>query len=353
MRYNKGMLRYLAPLAAFGALLVAGCGSGSNVADIGGKVDISQDSYDRWLVTTAKMSSQGGAAPDGPDYKKCIASQRKTVSDKTSASTLKQLCQAQDRALRQQVLQQLVTQGWVLAQADKEGIKANEKAVDQQAKELARQYPKAAGGVNQDDLRTQAESIVLQQQLRAQAGKKKGAKPSEAELRAFYSKKQELFARPATRDVYLLLTNSKADAEAAAAALKGGQSWSSVFSKYNNSRLWNSKTALLQNVSPQSWLPELRKAIFSAPVSQVVGPVSIKPLDAYAVIQVKSSKAGKPAPAFDKSRAQVEQAYLADQAARAGESSIKDLQKTWQPQTNCESQYAKWYPCKGVSAPGK
>lgn len=347
------MLRYLAPFAVLGSLFIIGCGSGGNVADIGGKVDIPQDSFDRWVVTTAKMSSAAGVVPDGPEYKKCIAAQRKNVSGKTSASTLKQLCQAQDRALRQQVLQQLVTQGWVLAQADKDGIEANEKAVDQQAKELARQYPKTAGGVTADDLKVQAKSIVLQQQLRAQAGKKKGAKPSEAELRAFYDKKQELFARPATRDVYLLLTSSKADADAAAAALKGGQSWNSVFTKYNNSRLWNSKTALLKNVSPQSWLPELRKSIFSAPVGQVVGPVSIKPLDAYAVIQVKSSRPGKAAPAFDKSRAQVEQAYLADQAARAGEDSIKGLQKAWQPQTDCSEKYAKWYPCKGVPAPGK
>ena len=346
------MLRISALLTVLALSILAGCSSGDNVADIGGKVQVSQDSFNRWVTTTAAAAGQGAVVPDPPNYTKCIAAQGKVSSDKTSKATLKQLCAAQQRALRQQVLQQLVTQGWVLAQADKDGLEADQKAVNQQVKELKRQFKTVSGGVDQDDLEVQAQSVVLQQQLRQKAGKSGPSKPTKAQLESFYKSNQQLFAQAESRDLYLLLTGSSKKASQAAAALRAGQSWDKVFKTYNDSRLWNSQAALIQNVSPQSWLPELRKAIFSAPVGTVVGPVSIKPLRAYAVMQVKSSRAGKSAPAFDKSIQQVQQAYIAYNASKAGENAIKNLKKIWQPKTECSADYAKWYPCKGVSSPG-
>jgi len=349
---------HVLPVSLAAALVVATIAliiivsSGSQVADIGGKVSVQQDSFNRWMATTAKTSFQANIAPDPPEYTKCIKAQAsKKSAAKTSNAALKQLCQAQQLALNQQVLQQLVTQGWVLAEAEVNDIKANQKAVDQQAKQLRAQYPETTDGVNDQDLKTQAESIILQQQLRAQASKQQAKKPSESDLRDFYNKNRQLFARPATRDVYLLLSDSKAGAQQAASALRSGQNWNNVFKKYNSPRLWNSKTALLSQVSSKSWLPELRKAIFSAPIGPITGPTSIKLLKAYVVVQVKSSQPGQAAPSFSKSLAQVEQAYLAEQAAKAGQSSVKQLQKNWQSKTKCQPAYAKWYPCKGTPAP--
>lgn len=357
MLYKLGMKRALPALAAFALLpaLVSGCGtSGSDVADIGGKVKISQDSFDRWVTTTAALGDPGAKAdarPDGPDYKNCIARQKKNASSKVSEQTLKQLCAAQDKALKQQVLQQLVTQGWVIAQAEAQKLKPDQKLVDAQVKELRRQYPEISGGVNQEDLTTLAESNVLQQQIRQEASKGNKDKPSATELESFYNSKKQLFATPDTRDIYLLLTSSKAKADQAAAALKSGQSWNAVYKRYNDNKLWNSKSPLLNNVTPQSWLPELRKPIFAAPVGQVYGPVSVKPLKAYAVIEVKKARAGKAAPAYSSIKNQVEQAYLADRAAKSGTSAIEDLQQRWQPETDCSADYKKWYPCKGVDNP--
>lgn len=329
------------------AALLSGCGMGDNVAKIGGDVKISNDMYDRWLKTTSTIAASE-IVPDPPEYKKCIAAQRKNAGQRATESSLKQLCESQDKALRQQTLQQLITLGWVVAQAKQDGLKANEKVVQQQASELRRQYKQIDGGVNAEDLKWMAEANVLQQQLRQKAATKQGGKPTEQQLRAFYAKKKDLFEQPATRDVYLLLAATDKQASAAAAALKAGQNWNTVFKRYNDNKLWNSQTALLKNVSPNSWLPELRKVIFSAPVGQVVGPTSIKPLRAYSVVQVKASRAGKAAPSFEKSRATVEQAYLADQAAQKGEAAVSALATKWQPETTCAKDYESWYPCKGT-----
>ena len=335
------------------ALLIAGCsGIGSdNVADIGSDVSISQDTYNRWVVTTTAQANPGSkpGLSEAPDYKGCVQQQKKTVSAKANLATLKQLCAAQERAIKQQVLRQLVTGGWIAAEAKQQGIEANSKTVDNALAEITRSYPKVEGGVNGDDLRSQAETAVLQQQLRQKASAKQKLKPTEAQLKAFYSKNSDLLADQPSRDVYLMLSSSRAKASAAAAALRSGTSWNTVFKKYNDSRLWNSTSALLVNVNPKSWLPELSKEIFSAPVGVVEGPTNIAPLKAWSVVEVKSSRGGKAAPAYAKARAQLEQAWLAKQASSAGESAITGLQKKWQPQTTCATGYKKWYPCKGTT----
>jgi hypothetical protein len=84
-------------------------------------------------------------------------------------------------------------------------------------------------------------------------------------------------------------------------------------------------------------------------VGVVEGPTNIAPLKAWSVVEVKSSRGGKAAPAYTKARAQLEQAWLAKQASSAGESAVTGLQKKWQPQTTCAAAYKKWYPCKGTT----
>lgn len=321
---------------------LAGCGGG-NVATIDNKVNINKDSYERFLNSALATYQKAGNQLDAPDFDNCIAGQKK---NKTSEEVAKKNCQQQYQKIERQVFGQLVQQGWALAAAEAANIQFNNKQINADAQLLEKQYPKVDNGPNQDDFIWLAKANNAQAQLQQKSVAQ--IKPTEAELARFFEKNKKQFNKPRSRDMSLLVASSKAEADKAAKALRGGASWDDVFQKYNDPKLYNSQSARVSNVSAANFAPALTEIIFAAPLNKVYGPKEVKPINGWALVQVTSASPAQKNSSFAKAKDQVLSAYRDQALSRAGSNKSTNLAAKYQPLTNCADDYKNWYPCKGT-----
>ena len=120
-------VRLVLALCALIALVavVAGCGGvpGNAVATVDGN-SINKDDFNHWMNIAAKTSGQPNASvPDAPDFKKCIEQKSKSLpkpkkgEKPPSDDQLKQQCQQEYNALRDQVMQLLTSFQWIEGEA--------------------------------------------------------------------------------------------------------------------------------------------------------------------------------------------------------------------------------------------
>jgi len=313
----------------------------SELAKIGSQVQISDDIYDHALDTTLLSLKTSGLKLDSPDFKACVADAG--TSPKKQA---KQACQKQYNDIQKQVFIKLIQQGWVLAAAEKANLTLSDKQVKSQVDALRQQYSKNKNQVSDEALTFEAKFNLTQSALQQKA--LLAIKPSSQQLSSFYQDNLELFAKPPTRDINLLVSNNRNQAAKAVNALKAGQSWPKVFKKYNSPELYNAQTAKANNVAASNFSPPLSKIIFTAPSNQVSGPKKITAGAGWAVVEVIKIISSEAAPAFNKNKEQALVAYQSKIIAKNNENYLERLAKTWQPLTVCSEQYASWYPCQGT-----
>jgi len=339
----------IAPL--FLTFLAVGCGSGNAIQV--GDVAVSKDSFNRWVQTNAHSisgdSSKSGEL-DAPDFESCIAAKKKaSIPQPPNQDALKKLCQAAYTAAQQLTVKTLASQAWVLAQAQKQGLTADARQVDQQLKTLQQQYPVQSSGANTDDLRSHAKYIVLLQQLRQKAERIKPANPTKQQLLAYYNKHVMQFSKMPSRDIMLLVAKSKQQADSAASALREGKSWDSAFKSYNNLSAWGSSRPLQAGATQPSFQPGLRKLLFGTSSSKILGPYQLPEYqNGWVVFQVKKISPGYPAKPFAQIQGSIRQNFIFADRAKASDQAINKLQLEWQPRTECDEALKEMYPCQGT-----
>ena len=343
---------FLTLLISAPLLVVTGCGGGSAIEV--GNITVSQDSFNRWVQTNAKSISgsfgQQGEL-DAPDFNNCVAAKKKAAGNTQAPSedSLRKLCKSLYRAAQEQTVKTLASQAWVLAQAEKDGLKADPKQVEQQIKTLEQQFGGVKDGVNKDDLKQQAEYIVLVQQLRQKAEKAKPSQPTQAQLIAYYRKHLSQFSKMPSRDILMLIAKTQQQAQAAASALRAGKSWGYVFKQYNDLTIWGANKPMQMGATQPSFQSGLRKMLFSAPVGKVMGPYKLAEYrNGWVVFQIKKSSPGFSAKPFSQIQGQIRQNLIFSERAQAADRAINSLQKEWQPQTQCADVLKDMYPCKGT-----
>src|SRR5881227_164925 len=243
------ILRFALPIAACAAL-IAGCGNGvppNGVAKIGDAV-ITKDQFNHWLNAAAHGSAAPGSnttVPDPPNFTKCIANLAKQPvpkgAKKPTTAQLKTQCQQQYDALKQQVMQFLVSAEWISQEANKQGVKVSDKQVQKQFQDQKKQsfqkesdYQKFLknSGMTEGDLVFRVKLDVISNDVRTKVIKGKD-KVTDAQISSYYNKNKQRFAQPERRDLLVVLTKTKAQADAAKAALDKGQSWAVVAKKYS------------------------------------------------------------------------------------------------------------------------
>ena len=223
------------------ASIVAGCGGvpGNAVAEVDGNA-IEKDSFDHWLTVASRSGGQAAAAaPKPPKYTACIAQKRKTTpkpakgQPKVTDAQLKTQCKQEYNALRDQVLQLLVSFEWIEGEAKEQNVKVSdaeiEKTFDKQKKEA---FPKEAdfakflkdSGQTEEDILKRVRLDALSNKIREKVTKGKD-KVTDAQIEAYYNKNKERFAQPERRDLRIVLTKGEAKAKQAKQALEGGQSF--------------------------------------------------------------------------------------------------------------------------------
>jgi foldase protein PrsA len=363
-------VRLFRPTLALGAIaivsvLLAACGGSSggipsdSVAVVAGN-PIKTQAFDHWMYVAAKsQAAQSPGQPvivpeDPPQFTQCIANVKKAVPSlaKQPDKTLRSDCSQLFTTLSSQVMDFLIKAYWYQADAARQHLSVTAAQVQKTftaAKQQA--YPTASAfttflsqtGFTQQDLLFRFRVSSLFQKLAA----KHTSKVTPALIQAYYTQHLSQFGKPETRDIRIVLAKSQGQANAAKAALAGGQSWAAVAKKYSTDTSTKNKGGLLSGVTKGQEDKALDSAAFSAPANKVLGPV--KGQFGYYVFEVT-----KITKATQQSLAQATPLItqtLTSQQQTNSQTAVDNLVKShWLSKTTCQKPYAM-ADCKGFKAP--
>src|SRR5215218_5703849 len=361
---RKTMLVLLALCAFFvPAAVVAGCGGvpGNAVATVDGN-SIEKSEFDHWLNVAAKSGAQGTAAvPKPPRFTECVAQKRKTTpkpakgQPKVTDSQLKSQCKQEYEALRDQVLQLLISFKWIEGEAKEMGVKVTDaevkKSFDKQRKQA---FPKDAdfqkflkdSGQTEADILKRVRLDALSNKIREKVTKGKD-KVTDAQVAAYYNKNKQRFAQPERRDLRIVLTKNKAKAARARKAIAGGQSFASVAKKYSIDQASKAQGGKLPAVAKGQQEKALDSAIFKAPKGKLVGPV--KTQFGYYVFEVSNvNKASQQTLA--QAKGTIKQTLASQNQQKALDKFVKSFRKRWKAKTDCREGY-RTQDCKNAPKP--
>lgn len=353
--------RFLAALCAFFVPVVAlaACGGGlpgNSVATIG-NVNVTKSQFDHWLPILARQSQQStGQAvivPDPPKYTKCIAAARKAAAalpkgqaqPKLPEAQLRQQCVTTYQGLSATTLSFLIQSVWLEGEGKDMKVGVADKDVRQQYTQIIKQsYPNPAdfqaflksSGMSIPDILFQIRSTTFRNkiQTKVMAGKDK---VSDAQVAAFYKSHKTQFTQPEKRDLLLVLTKTKAKADAARAALSSGQSFKSVVKKFSIDQQTKPTGGLLANVAKGDEDKALDAAAFTAAKGKLTGP--IKGQFGYYVFEVKKITKST-TQSLAEASASIRQQITGQAQSTAMTAFIKTYEKKWKGRTTCRKQFA-------------
>jgi foldase protein PrsA len=342
------------------ASIVAGCGGvpGNAVATVDG-ASIEKDTFDHWLTIASKAGGQAAtAAPKPPKYEACINQKRKTTpkpakgQPKVTDAALKKQCKQEYGALRDQVLQLLVSFEWIEGEAKEQNIKVSDKEIQKTfAKQKKEAFPKEAdyakflkdSGQTEKDIIKRVRLDTLSNKIREKVTKGKD-KVSDAEITAYYNKNKTRFAQPERRDLRIVLTKGEAKANRAKQAIEDGQPFAKVAKKYSIDQASKAQGGKLPAVAEGQQEKALDAAIFKAKKGKLTGPV--KTQFGYYVFEVtKVSEASQQTLAQAKKT--IEQTLSSQNQQKALDKFVKSFRKRWKAKTECAAGY-RTQDCKNA-----
>jgi foldase protein PrsA len=355
--------RFAGILAALGAAVllvvaVAGCGGGvpgDAVAKVDKSGNISKSTFNHWMLVAAKGSQAPGSngkaqIPDPPDYKQCIANQRKTLpkpgkgQKAPTDAQLKTQCQQQYAGLRDQVMSFLVTEKWIEGEAKDQGIKVTDAEVKKELDTQKKQsFPKEKdfqtflkqSGMTLDDLLLRVRQNTLTTKLRDKITKGKTTVTA-AQISAYYNSHRKQFAQPEKRDLLVVLTKTKDKADQARSAIQSGQSFATVAKKYSIDQASKTQGGKLVGVAKGQSEKAFDNAVFAASKGSLVGPV--KTQFGYYVFRVTKVSA-----ASQQSLAQatptIRNLLSSQRQQKALNTFVTGFRKRWRGRTECRKGY--------------
>jgi foldase protein PrsA len=348
----------LVAVAGVGATFAA-CGGvpGNSVATVDGE-SIEKEDFSHWMTVASKSSgAQNAAVPDPEnDYAKCVAAKRKATpapakgQPKVTDAQLKTQCKTEYEQLRNQVLQLLISFQWIQGEADAMGIKVTDAEVKKAFEEQKKQsFPKEEdykkfiqqSGQSNEDIIQRVKLDLLSNKIRDKVVKGKD-KVSDKAIEDFYNKNKARFAQPEKRDLRVVLTKTKANADKAHAALESGDSWKAVTKKYSIDDTSKAAGGKLPAQAKGTLDKELDDAVFSAKKGELVGPV--KTQYGYYVFTVSAiTEASQQTLAEAKET--IKQTLQSQEQQKALDTFVKDFTKRWKEKTECSENY-KVQDCK-------
>ncbi len=358
--------RKLAALGAFFvlALAVAGCGSSGvpsgSVAAVAGN-PITTRALNHWMYVAAKgNAAQTPGAPvivpnDPPGFQSCIKQARTQIPSlaKTPDKTLKTECGTLFTSLNSTVMDFLIKSYWYQLLAHKLHVTLTpaqlSAAFTQAEKSSSLTTPTALAaflketGQTLSDIHYRVRVNELYKALVAKETKK----VTPAVISAYYKAHASQFGSPETRNLRIVRTNSKSQAQAAYTALKSGQSWQKVAKKYSVDTATKNNGGLLTSITNGEEEHALNVVAFSSPVNKIVGPVH-GTFGWYVVDVIKITPSAKMPLA--KATAEIKQGLTQQYATQATNAINAQAKKYWGKKTLCLSTYSM-ADCSGYKAP--
>jgi len=348
----------LAAVVGVGATFAA-CGGvpGNAVATVDGEA-VNKEEFSHWMAVAAKSTGQANAAVPDPEsgYAKCVATKRKATpapakgQPKVTHAQLKTQCKTEYEQLRNQVLQLLISFKWIQGEADSMNVKVTDAEVKKSFDEQKKQsFPKEAdyqkfiktSGQTQEDILQRVKLDLLSNKIRDKVTKGKD-QVSDKAIADFYNKNKARFAQPEKRDLRVVLTKGKGDADKAKAALDSGESWTKVAKQYSIDDTSKASGGKLPAQAKGTLDKDLDTAVFGAKKGELVGPV--KTQYGYYVFTVTGvTEASQQTLAEAKET--IKQTLASQNQQKALDTFVKDFTKRWKEKTECSEGY-KTPDCK-------
>lgn len=376
LRASRNSRNLLTTLAVAVPLTVglAACGgdddkiASDSIANVGG-TQISKASYDenaKFLTVMMMQQATNGElfkekAPKlisfSAPYTECIALVKKSVpkGQKVTDAQLKQSCEAAEKQLKDNAIGQLITAQYLAGEASDDKIEVSDKEID---KALPAKYTQTIGGKENlakfkaltglDDafFREQIKTELLGQKIQEKITKDAG-KVTDADVQKYYDKNKAQYTQPEMRDLRIILTKTKADAEKAKKELDGGAKFGDVVKEYSIDTITKKDGGKLANVAKGQQEKALGDASFAAKKGEIVGP--IKTETGYYVVQVDKITASKVVP-FKDVKEQIKQQLTQMKPQEALTKWQTETLDTWKDKTNCRKDYIVQF-CKNAPKP--
>ncbi len=345
---------------------LAACGDsvpGNAVANVDGD-NITRTEFAHWLGIAASTSQAQGSAKVAytpPAYAACVASKKKTApkpakgQPQQTDAQFKTQCKQEYEGLRDQVMQFLILEKWVAGEASDQGVKVSASEADKQFATAKKQsFPKEKdfqdflkqSGMTVGDAKFQVRFNTIYTKLREKAVKN-ADKVTDKAVAEFYKKNKARFATPASRDLRVILTKTKARADAAKSALQNGQSWSAVAKRYSIDQASKDQGGSLLGIAKGTQEKTFDDAIFAAKKGTLTGPV--KTQFGYYVFQVQKIVPAKQQ-SLKAATTAIRQQLDAQNKQKADDAFNTALRKKWKERTNCADAYVMTQ-CKNAPAP--
>src|SRR4051794_36877322 len=243
--------------------------------DVPGLVEgghISKTNFDRFLLQTAKQNGvQQVPQPSDPQYKQ----------------------------LKDQAVQTALQIGWIVGEANKEGISFTDTEVQQSLQQIKSQFKTQAeyvkardqAGLTDADVLERAKLQLIQNKIQDKISHS-AQSVSTSDAQKYYDANKQQFTQPAKRTIRIVQNSDAHKIDTAYQALRTDDSdanWQKVAAQYSTDPTSKDKGGLRTDVVPGSFQQPLDDDIFKAPVNQIQGPV-ITPTGNF-VFEVKSATA--------------------------------------------------------------
>jgi foldase protein PrsA len=170
---------------------------------------------------------------------------------------------------------------------------------------------------------------------------------SDQQITDYFNKNKAQFAQPERRDLSIVLTKTKAQAEQAKAALESGQSFKSVAKEFSIDDASKAQGGKLPAVAKGQQEKAFDDAIFKAPKGEIQGPV--KTQFGFYVFKVdKINKASQQT--LEQAKPTIKQLLTSQNQQKALDSFVKDFRKRWKDKTECQDEFAT-QDCKNAPKP--
>jgi foldase protein PrsA len=341
-----------AALALLLAAFVAGCGGvpGNAVATVDGE-PIEKESFDHWMQVASKSSGQPDAqVPDHPEFTRCVAAKKEDQPEqaegqpKPTDAQLKEQCEQEYTALRDQVMQLLVSFEWIEGQAEEMDITVTDEEVQKSFDEQKEQsFPKEKdfekflkdSGQTMEDIMLRVRLDTLSNKIREKVTEGKD-KVTDEQVSKYYEENKERFAQPERRDLRVVLTKTKPQAERARDALEDGTAFGQVAKRFSIDQASKSQGGKLPAVAKGQQEKALDDAVFSADRGELTGPV--KTQFGYYVFEVtKVEEASQQS--LEEAKPTIRQLLASQGQQEALDSFVEDFRETWKDKTECREGY--------------
>jgi hypothetical protein len=292
---------------------------------------LSKTNFNRFFLQTAKQNNlQSVPQPSNPQYKQ----------------------------LKDQAVQSALQIGWIVGEANREGLSFTDTQVQQSYNQIKSQFKsqqeyvqaRDQAGLTEQDVLQRARLQLIQNKIQDNVSNSVG-EVSDSDARDYYDANKQQFTQPAKRTIRIIQNKDPHQINLAYQALRTDQSaanWKKVATQYSTDPTSKDKGGLRTDVVPGSFQQPLDDDIFKAPLHALQGPVttstgnfvfqvetatpeSVQAFDA----TVSSAQGGAPSKVSDQIKTQIK----SQQQQEALTSFGTQFRDYWTNLTQCGSDY--------------